>query len=50
VQRVSLAYWSESNNPNNLIMQPIYVFSGTSTTYENKEEPFNILVQANKIK
>ena len=44
-----LSYWTQNRNKDNLIMQPVYVFSGTSITSDGSEEPFSITVQANEV-
>jgi hypothetical protein len=48
-ENVSIHYWDQArNSTDNLAMQPIYVFQGTSVS-NGKEEPFSISVQANKV-
>lgn len=49
-QRVSLAYWTQDRNLENLVMQPVYIFQGTSFTTTGEAEEFSITVQANKLK
>lgn len=44
---VKLSYYSQESNKENLLMQPVYVFTGTSETIEGKKESFAITVQAN---
>lgn len=46
---VHLSYWTQNRNKDNLIMQPVYVFSGMSVTSDGSEEPFSITVQANEV-
>ena len=48
-KNVHLSYWTQNRNKDNLIMQPVYVFSGTSITSDGSEEPFSITVQANEV-
>ena len=48
-KNVHLSYWTQNRNKDNLIMQPVYVFSGTSITSDESEEPFSITVQANEV-
>ncbi len=45
---VSVKYWSQERHEDNLFVQPIYYFEGTSTTTDGKTEPFSIAVQANR--
>lgn len=47
IESVELSYYSQDSNEKNLLMQPVYIFSGTSKTYDGKTEPFAITVQAN---
>lgn len=49
-EKVSLAYWTQDRNLENLVMQPVYVFQGTSLTTTGEAEEFSITVQANKLK
>lgn len=46
INDVELCYYSQSNESNEAIAQPVYLFSATGH-YEYGDEPFNILVQAN---
>ena len=46
-EKVTLAYWTQDRNMENLMMQPIYVFQGTSITTTGETEGFSITVQAN---
>lgn len=48
-RNVHLSYWTQNRNEENLIMQPVYVFSGISITSDGSEEPFSITVQANRL-
>ena len=48
-ENVHLSYWTQNTNEDNLTMQPVYVFSGTSITIDGNKEPFAITVQANKL-
>lgn len=48
-ERVSLAYWTQDRNLENLVMQPVYIFQGTSFTTTGESEEFSITVQANKL-
>ena len=47
-EKVSVKYWSQERNDDNLFVQPVYYFEGTSTTTDGKTEPFSIAVQANR--
>lgn len=47
---VVLAYYTQDRDPDNLIMQPVYIFKGTSYTTSGESEPFAITVQANRVK
>ena len=48
ISKVSLHYWEQALSSEILVMQPVYVFTGTSTTeYGGEEEKFAITVQAN---
>ena len=47
-EKVSLAYWTQDRNLENLVMQPVYVFQGVSYTKTGEVENFSITVQANK--
>lgn len=49
-EKVSVKYWSLETDPDNLMVQPVYVFEGKSTTSTGETEPFTIVVQANKVK
>jgi hypothetical protein len=48
-EKVILAYWTQNRNEDNLVMQPVYAFQGTSVTLDGEEEPFAITVQANRV-
>lgn len=47
-ENVSLAYWTQDRNLDNIVMQPVYVFSGTSITATGETKEFSVTVQANK--
>lgn len=48
-EKVSLAYWTQDRNLENLVMQPVYIFRGTSFAETGEYEEFSITVQANKL-
>ncbi len=47
-EKVSVKYWGQERHEDNLLVQPVYCFEGTSTTTDGKTEPFSIAVQANR--
>ncbi len=47
-EKVTVQYWGQERHEDNLFVQPVYYFEGTSTTTGGKTEPFSITVQANK--
>lgn len=46
-ENAKLSYYSQESDKENLLMQPVYVFTGTSETFEGEKESFAITVQAN---
>ena len=48
-ENVTLRYYVMEDNPDNLVMQPVYIFFGTSTQSSGETEKFGMLVQANKV-
>lgn len=46
-ENVTLTYYSQNFSKENLLMQPVYVFTGTSETVDGQTEPFAVTVQAN---
>lgn len=49
-ENVTLGYWSQERNTDNLVVQPVYILQGTSITTTGESEPFTITIQANKFK
>ena len=49
IERVTLSYWSENNDTDNVVMQPVYIFSGTNVVSGGESETFYITVQANRV-
>ena len=50
IKGVELFYYELARDHDNLAIQPIYVFTGTSRTTDGKTEDFAVMVQANRIK
>ena len=46
-ETVSIKYWAQERNGDNLFVQPVYYFEGTSTMVNGETEHFTITVQAN---
>ena len=50
IKNVSICYYNEGDMFSDTIMlQPVYVFTGTSTTVAGEKERFSITVQANRV-
>ncbi len=49
IKKVEVYYYEQARSQENLAIQPIYVFSGISTTTQGEKEDFAVIVQANRV-
>ena len=48
-ENVSICYYTDNLNYENIAMQPVFIFTGTCVGESGKEEPFDVTVQANPL-